>query len=297
MRAMRVAIAAFTALALLVPLTSVPVAADGPHTLVDIRAAQHVGHDRIVFEFLGGLPHDTTWHWNDAAPPEMPGNLPSVEQGEAYIHVTFDFVTGTEKVAPYGTTYGVEDRAYDLPNLLEIHTVQREVGTLSFALGVMHKTEVLSVRELTDPPRVVFEISSDFARTPVSIWFADRDTFAGGPPYMVAVQRTVPTHDIQRGVMRRLFAGPTLGEKADGLTLVRSQATGWTDLRVTDSGIARVQLTGGCKLGPAPVSIGKEITRTLKDLPGIGWVKIYGPYGQTSDPDHQTDSLPECLIP
>ncbi len=297
MRAMRVAIAAFTALALLVPLTTVPVAADGPHTLVDIRVAQHDGHDRIVFEFVGGLPHETSWHWGDAAPPEEPGNEPTYAQGEAYIHVTFKYATGTEKVAPYDTTYGVEDRAFDLPNLLEIHSVQQENGLIGFGLGVMHKTEVLSVQKLTDPPRVVFEISSDFDRTPVSIWFADRDLFAGGPPYMVAVDRTVPTHDIQRGVMRRLFAGPTIDEMADGLRFVRSHATGWTDLSVNDNAIARVQLTGNCELGPQPVSIGKEITRTLKDLPGISWVKIYGPNGNTTDPDHQTDSLPACLIP
>lgn len=297
MRAMRVALAAFAALALLVPLMSVPVAAHGSHTLIDIRVAHHPGHDRIVFEFQGGLPHDTTWHWNDVAPPEQPSGDPSLTQGEDFIHVTFEHATGTTKVAPYTSTYGEPSQAYDLPNILEVHNTRDSADVLSFAIGVMHRTEVIDVLELTDPPRIAIEVSTDFDRVPVDIWFADRDLFAGGPPYMVAVERTVPADDVLRGTVRRLYAGPTAAELADGLRFVRSHATGWTDLRVSDTDVARIQLTGGCELGPQPISIGKEIIRTLKDLPGVDWVKVYGPNGKTDDPDHLTDSLPTCLIP
>ena len=98
------------------------------------------------------------------------------------------------------------------------------------------------------------------------------------------------------GLMDRLFAGPVPAERADGLRLVRSGATGFTDLRISD-GIARVQLTGGCDSGGSTVTIAGEIMPMLRQLASVRWVKIYGPAGHTERPNGRVDSIPTCLEP
>jgi hypothetical protein len=96
--------------------------------------------------------------------------------------------------------------------------------------------------------------------------------------------------------MDRIFAGVLPGERARGLRLLRSRATGWDDLEVVD-GIARVRLAGGCSSGGSTISVADEIIPTLRRLPAVDWVKIYGPGGRTGSPHGPSDSMPACLNP
>jgi hypothetical protein len=101
---------------------------------------------------------------------------------------------------------------------------------------------------------------------------------------------------LARGALVRLFAGPSLAERADGLRFIRSGADSFHDLRVTN-GIARVTLTGGCDGHGSVRTVGTEIKRTLRALPGIDWVKVYDPQGHTQHPTGNIDSIPTCLEP
>ena len=40
-----------------------------------------------------------------------------------------------------------------------------------------------------------------------------------------------------------------------------------------------------------------EIVPTLKQFTSVDWVKIYGPGGQTENPNGPSDSIPFCLEP
>lgn len=295
MRHGRFLIAAFAAMFLILPSAGTVLGAHAGHKLVDIRAMQHPGHDRIVFEFQGGLPHDVTATWSTDEPLLVPSDLKSAAQGNAFITLHFQYAAGHDGYPPK-STYGPTVRAYDMRNLVQIKEIEDGAADLAFAVGVMKKTWV-TTDTATNPPRVIVEIGTDFDRVPVNVWFGDATSYKGAAPYMDAVTRLVPADLVAHSTLHRLFAGPTLDEMAAGLELVRSGAKDFTDFRISDAGVARVQLTGGCELGGEPISIGKEITRTLKANDVIDWVKIYDPAGETTDPHHAADSLPECLIP
>jgi len=99
-----------------------------------------------------------------------------------------------------------------------------------------------------------------------------------------------------RGVLDRLFAGPLSGERADGLRLLRSRATGVTGPDISD-GVARVRLTGGCSSGGSTVTVAGEIMPSLRQFPTVDWIKIYDPQGRTETPTGHSDSIPACLEP
>jgi hypothetical protein len=96
--------------------------------------------------------------------------------------------------------------------------------------------------------------------------------------------------------LHALFAGPLPRERAAGLRLVRSRAWGFDDLRVA-GGVARVRLTRGCDSGGSTITVADEIIPTLRQLPTVDWVKIYGPAGFTERPRGPVDSIPTCLEP
>ena len=96
--------------------------------------------------------------------------------------------------------------------------------------------------------------------------------------------------------MDRLFAGPLASEKADGLRLLRSRATGYADLALAD-GVARVRLTGGCNSDGSTVTVAGEIMPTLRQFPSVDWVKIFDPAGSTGNPTGNTDSIPAVSNP
>lgn len=135
------------------------------------------------------------------------------------------------------------------------------------------------------------------ATTTVDVYFVNTERFVSGtPPYVEAVQRTVPTSTPATGAMSALFAGPTVAEQTAGLAVWRSGATGFADLFIS-SGIARVRLIGGCDSQGATFTIANLIIPTLKQFGTVQYVKIYAPDGQTDTPDGPSDSIPACLNP
>ncbi|HEY9475929.1 MAG TPA: hypothetical protein VIS06_19020 [Mycobacteriales bacterium] len=262
-------------------------------TLVAIRAAHHPGYDRLVFEFRGGLPQRHDVNYVPVVIADGSGE-PVPLAGDAFLHVVFSPAVGHDD-AGHGT-FGPTRRTTALPQIIQVATAGDFEAVLSFGVGLARRTP-FHVFTLTNPSRVVIDVTTPFRTVSVRDYFLFKPAFdSGHPPFVRAVRRPVIPPAVGRGALQRLFAGPTNSEFSAALRFVASGATGFTNLSVSN-GIARVRLTGGCSSGGSTFTIADEIFPTLKQFPTVRWVKIFDPAGHTERPSGNTDSIPECLEP
>jgi hypothetical protein len=263
--------------------------------LEGIRTAHHPGFDRVVFEFSGAVFDEppvgwTTSLWMDTAGPEQRAWV----AGRAFVWVQFFPAWGIELEPCCTTTYGPEDRALDLPNVTEIMQLGGWEGYLPFGIGVMERTRVIRATTLLHPLRFVIDIGTAFdkMRTPITFWDRERHAWTH-------VDRWIPDSGsvvhMARSALHRLFAGPTIAERHAGVQFIASGANRFRDLSVSDAGVARLTLKGGCDTHGSSRTIATEIMRTLKAIDGIEWVKILDPHGRTQHPTGLSDSIPACL--
>lgn len=261
-------------------------------TLVAIRSAQHVGFDRVVFEFDGALPSQHNVEYVPEITADASGD-PIPMFGSAFLAVTFHSATAhdeTSFLTPERTTCG-------LPNVIQVVRSGDFEAVLSFGIGLA-KQKQFTVFTLTNPSRVVIDVKANFQTTLTQVFFVDSHAFAiGQEPYVRAVLRPVIPPSVGRRSLEWLFAGPTPAELAGGLAFVNSDATGFTNLTISGSGIARVRLNGGANSGGSTLTIAAEIVPILKQFPTVQWVKIYDPNGQTQVPNGPSDSIPAGLEP
>jgi hypothetical protein len=132
----------------------------------------------------------------------------------------------------------------------------------------------------------------------ISVYFQDVDNYVvGTEPYERAVTRIIPeTGDLPRAVLEQLFLGPTAQEQAEGLGLVLSGSTGFSDYHLED-GVAHITLTGTCNSQGGTYTIANLIFANLTQFPEIQWIKIYDENSETETPDGQSSSIPFCLEP
>ena len=135
------------------------------------------------------------------------------------------------------------------------------------------------------------------ATATVRVWFLDHNrAITGEEPLYRSVDRTVKPPAVATGALDALFAGPTAAERANGLELILSGATGYSNLNI-DHGIASVRLEGGCSSGGSTMTIAGEIFPILRQFASVNYVKIYAPDGTTETPTGFSDSIPACLEP
>jgi hypothetical protein len=265
-----------------------PASAAYPPLLTGVRASHQPGFDRVVFDFYGGLPSSTAASYSD--PPSIPqdaSGLPVYVAGRAILQVTFQNARG-HKVD--GTDTSPNRTAFALPEVLTVVQSGDFESVVTYGIGVASR-QSFRVFTLSSPSRVVVDIDTDFSWTNRSVWFFDSNAD------LRSVSRPIITSAPAHGLMDRLFAGPTNGEKALGLRFVSSRAKFYSDLTVSSGEVARVRLRGGCDSGGSTATIADEIFPTLKQLPNVSWVKIYDYYLHTENPTGQVDSIPECLEP
>lgn len=262
-----------------------PFASPVPPLLVDIRAAQHDGFDRVVFEFVGGMPDIHTVRAVDQVTAPWTGD-PVEVTGNAFLEVTFADAVGHEAIDQ--AAYGPRRRTYALPNVMEVVNSFDAETVLGFGIGLA-VDRPFTVSVLDAPDRLIIDIDTAFRTVPVRNYLTQRGTKS-----VVAVSRPVVPPATAKGALQRLFLGPTQQEMAAGLTLVRDGVTGFSNLSISQ-GIARVTLTGSCNTRGQTPTIADELMPTLKQFPSVQWVKIYGPDGQTAHPTGDSDSLPTCL--
>jgi hypothetical protein len=185
---------------------------------------------------------------------------------------------------------------FALPNLMTAVRAGDFEGVTTYGLGLAKRTG-FQVFTLQNPARVVVEVGAAFPTVDRRVFFLNLDNYLDNvEPFFTSVMRPVRAGAPATGVMDRLFAGPVRSEKADGLRLLRSRATGFADLVVQD-GVAGVRLTGGCSSNGSTVTIAGEIMPTLRQFPSVDWVKIFDPSGDTASPTGDSDSIPACLEP
>ena len=136
------------------------------------------------------------------------------------------------------------------------------------------------------------------ATVTLTVYFTDVARYqVGTEPYEAAVTRIVPVPaSLPEAVLTQLFLGPTDAETAQGLAVVLSGTTGFSNLTI-ENGIARVYLTGMCSSQGATYTIANLIYANLKQFPEIQWIKIYDQNNETETPDGQSGSIPVCLEP
>lgn len=260
-------------------------------TLVGVRAAHHPGLDRTVFTFRGGLPATR----KAAYVPRLLGDASGRQvriAGRAVLRVTFSAAKAHDAS---GATAPARV-AFPLPNVMTAVRAGDFESVTTYGLGLAKRTP-FRVSTLRNPARVVVDVGAAFATVGRKVYFLSAPRFArGAEPYVVPRQRPVLPLTPATGVLDRLFAGPLPGERASGLRLVRSAATGFTQLSIAH-GIARVRLAGGCNSRGSTATIAGEIMPTLRQFPSVDWVKIYAPDGTTERPNGAVDSIPACLEP
>jgi hypothetical protein len=288
------------AAALVVPATGgaappTRVAAPPPPTpvLVAVRASHRDGADRVVFEFRGGLPAKRQVGYVDRLFADGSGRRVRVA-GQALLRVRFERAQAhTDDGSPTAAPRRV---AYALPNVMTAVRAGDFEAVTTYGIGLARRTPI-RVTTLQGPPRVVVEVGAGFATVPRRVWFFHRDRFVDNrEPFFVARTRPVVPGAPATGLMDRLFAGPLPGERARGLRLLRSGATGYDDLTVS-GGVADLRLTGRCSSGGSTVSIAGEILPTLMQLSTVDRVVLRDRSGSTLDPDGPGDSTPACLEP
>jgi len=284
-------------LACLVAAGAVPVRAAAPSTikvtptLVAIRAYHHPGFDRIVYEFEGGLPASHGVRYVDELLGDGSG-LPVRIAGRAILRLRFDPAQAHDA---QGATAPAR-KAFALPNIMTTVRSGDFEAVTTYGIGLAKRT-TFEVFTLQDPSRVVIDIRAAFPTVDRKVFFFNRDNFVNNvDPFFSARLRPVRPNSPATGVLDRLFAGPLGGEKADGLQLLRSHATGFADLVIAD-GVARVRLTGGCNSDGSTVSVAGEVMPTLRQFASVDWVKIFDSAGNTGNPTGNTDSMPACLEP
>lgn len=279
--------------ALVVPVVVAPGADAAPvvPTLVAVRGAHHPGVDRVVFEFRGGLPTERSATYVKQLIAD-PKGTPVRIAGRAILQVRF-FAAAAHTDA--GPTTAPSRVAFPLPNVMTAVRSGDFEAMLSYGLGLARATHV-DLSTLRSPPRVVVAVRAAFPTTSRPVWLFDRNRFvANREPFFVPVRRPIASPPAT-GLMDRIFAGPTPSERKSGLRLLRSRATGFSHLSVTD-GVARVRLAGACGSGGSTVTIAGEIMPTLRALRTVAVVKIYDPKGATENPVGRSDSIPTCLEP
>lgn len=268
-------------------------AAPSTPVLVAVRAAHRGGVDRVVFEFRGGLPAQRQVGYVDRLFADGSGRQVRVA-GRALLRVRFaDAQAHTDQGA---VTAAPRRVAFALPNVMTAVRAGDFEAVVTYGLGLAARRPV-RVRTLSSPDRVVVEVGAGFATVQRRVWFFHEDRYVDNrEPFFVPVLRPVRPGTPATGVMDRLFAGPLPGERARGLRLLRSGATGYDDLAVS-GGVADLRLTGGCSSGGSTVTVAGEVLPTLNQFATVDRVVLRDPGGGTLDPDGPGDSTPACLEP
>lgn len=257
-------------------------------TLVGIRAAHHPTYDRIVFDFAGGLPSGHDVRYVPALVADGSGQLIPL-MARAILQVRFE---PAQAHRDDGTQTAPDRVAFALPNIITAVRAGDFEGVTTYGIGLAQQ-QSFNAFTLSGPDRFVIDITAAFPTVTRDVWFLDATSTA---QEWRPVPRPVLPLTPATGVMDRLFAGPTETEKAQGLTFVSSEASGYKSLTI-GSRIARIQLTGGCDCHGSTISIAGEVFPALKQFPTVDRVKIYDPQGRTEGPTGNTDSIPECLEP
>jgi hypothetical protein len=274
------------------PARAIVSAAPATPILVGVRTASHRNFDRVVWDFVGGVP-DVRQAGYVRELRGDPSDLPIRIAGSAILELS---MTANGHDPDTGTNTSPGRVVAGLGNVIEVVKAGDFEAVVSYGVGLA-KRQPFHVFTLSNPSRVVLDVRKDYKQATRKVWLLDEARFdAGTPPFTRTVNRRVPAAAPAAAVLHQLFAGPTPAERARGLRTVRSGASSFTALQIS-GGVAKVRLTGGCNSGGSTFTVANLIRPTLKQFSTVRWVKIYDPAGHTEHPTGRRDSIPECLEP
>ena len=147
--------------------------------------------------------------------------------------------------------------------VVAIFQVKPFIAVLTMLLGTANPTPTL-------PP---VEINVFFTNT--------RPSGTRNPPFNEPVQRMIPgSANSITAALDAYFAGPTSPEQAQGLIAIRNGFVGYRRVDFTD-GVLSVYLAGNCQPGGMGYGIAQPLIATLKQFPGVLYVKVYDAYDHT----------------
>jgi hypothetical protein len=124
--------------------------------LTAVRAGQHSGYDRVVFQFSGGLPAYRLAYVTSVV--QDPKGTPVPLAGQAYLRVVFRGASGWCADPPHQTYPGPAVLTPYYPTLLVISAAGDFEGYLSFGVGLAARASY-HVSRLASPDRVVIDVS------------------------------------------------------------------------------------------------------------------------------------------
>ncbi len=265
-------------------------------TLVGVRAAAHPGFDRVVWQFDGPVPTNRQARIVSALYQDGSGKFMPVA-GNAILQVSV-FSTQAHRMDSNGQWQSTVPmrQSFGLPNVTETVLAGDFEAVVTYGIG-LNKNQSFTMFTLANPSRIVLDIRTDYPTRAGTVRFVNMPNYSKGiEPYTTAASRTLVAAAPAGAALNHLFAGPTAAEFAAGLRVVKSEATGWKNLSISN-GVARVTLTGGCNSRGSTMTIANLITPTLKQFSTVRYVKIYDPAGRTERPTGYSDSIPFCLEP
>ena len=123
--------------------------------LVDVRAAQHEGFDRTVFEFAGDALPAYHVEYVDKPVRQCGSGAVVPVAGDGWLHVRFSGANAHTEAGE--ATVGFRERATNLTNLLEIESICDFEAEVGWVLGVRSPNHY-RVIELSSPTRLVVDI-------------------------------------------------------------------------------------------------------------------------------------------
>ena len=132
--------------------------------------------------------------------------------------------------------------------------------------------------------------------TTVKVYFTNSRRLADRTaPYEEAVTRQISSSaNPVASVLDEYFTGPNAGEQSHGLTAVWNGFIGYRRVEFSD-GTLNVYLIGYCQSSGEGYNLSAPLMLTLKQFPGISYVKLYDEYERTHDALGKTNSTPDCI--
>ena len=148
----------------------------------------------------------------------------------------------------------------------------------------------------SDTPTATPSITPTPTPVQLSVYFVNMNpTDDRKPPFHEPVARQVPGgSNLLAAALDEYFLGPSIEEKARGLVALQN---GYVSYRRVEfiNGVVYVYLAGNCKPTGTGYSIAQPLIATLRQFPGVLYVKLFDEYDHTADAAHAVDSWPVCL--
>jgi hypothetical protein len=129
----------------------------------------------------------------------------------------------------------------------------------------------------------------------LEIYFTNTRPSGGTSPVVAAVGRQIAgTNDAMAAALDQYFAGPTVEEQNRGLELTRNGFAGYRRVQFAN-GVVSVYLSGNCAPSGTGYSLARPLIATLRQFPGVLYVKLYDAYDHTGNALSAADSWPTCL--